>query len=172
MFKCWQLQHQFKLRVVIIFLNFYLLKVYKFIGYFLKREVKTQSVCALRDATLQALVVTRGYLGSCLLPILTSDPGHQRSIFLLTAAAHWIFSVFLGLILSKARGDCDVVKIPVDQQQFVNHSDQPVWHQLPCSARSKSLQSLFSSIPTRAFVVVVFTTSACLNALSRFTAIG
>lgn len=109
MFKCWQLQHQLKLRIVIIFLNFYLLKRYKLIGYFLKTAVETQSVCALRDATLQALVVTRGYLGSCLLPILTSDPRHQRRIFLLTAAAHWIFSVFLGLILSKASGKARVV---------------------------------------------------------------
>lgn len=79
-----------------------------------------------------------------------------------------IFLCLSRLILCEAKGGCDVAKIPVGQRQLVNRSDL----QRPGTARSKSLKSLFISIPTRTSAVVVFTASAFLNALGRFTVIG
>lgn len=62
----------------------------------------------------------------------SSDPGHQRAIFL----QHNCCSLD-GFPLFGGR---DSVKIPADQQQSVKHSDQqPVRHQQPCSPRSQSL---------------------------------
>lgn len=53
---------------------------------------------------------------------------------------------------------CDVV----DQQQFVKHSNQHVWHQQLCSPRSKS-PSIPPSFPVQTFALFVFATSARLE---------
>lgn len=52
-----------------------------------------------------------------------------------TTAAGWMFSLFETVV-------CDVVEISVDQQ-FVNYSDQPIWHQQPhwCSLGASAKSS-------------------------------
>ena len=71
---------------------------------------------------------------------ISSDLSHQRGMFIHTAAAHWIFSLFQTILCKPYRWLC--VKIPVDQQ-FLEYSEQPVWHQQPCHVQSHLTSSFF-----------------------------
>lgn len=65
---------------------------------------------------------------------------------------------------SGSPGDgCHAVKIPIDQQ-FVKHSNPPVWQPTTIS-HSKSVSRLFFDVHTK-LRQVVFTASSCLHAVS------
>jgi len=82
--------------------------------------------CVFRDGLLHTLVVPSGYLSYCCLSIIFNQSvhlplTHQQGIFTQRTAAHWMFSLFLTILLNPI---WLWVKIPVDQQ-FLKYSDQP-----------------------------------------------
>lgn len=118
------------------------------------------------------LVATSGYLISCCLSMV-SNQSTLSDLWALASTRHFPpqsgcsrdISSFMELCsLNLGTLGCDVVKIPVHQQQLVNHSDlQPNWHQQPSSPSVVNPHSSPSwcSAPTS----VTYTKSTCLNAL-------
>lgn len=82
----------------------------------------------------------------------------------------WPQQGFLGPSSVNPQDGCDVMKIPVDLQQFTKYSEKLIWYQQPCSPHSKSRKSQFLHHFDAPFELqqVVYTTSTVQDYIQKY----